>query len=288
MEGIDRQFLERFAVARAAGRLPHAILLVGPDLNVLEKTISAAARSLLPTHSLDLLALQPAGKSRQIGAEIVRELMERLHLSSRGAIPPVALIHGADRLHRSAANALLKTLEEPPPGVLLLLSAQRIGDVLPTIRSRCQIYRCSCPSSADRPPGWDSWLENYGTYVRKCLENSDPIQLLDGYGLVAGFCALLDNATTDIKRPVSTKEPVTKQIGARRVVAESLLADCGERLLAIAKELPTAENGFRRLALLRLSRQMAALGRTLWLLEKNCPEIAAVESFVLAGWNIFA
>ncbi|MDR0340488.1 MAG: hypothetical protein LBH53_02940, partial [Puniceicoccales bacterium] len=202
-------------------------------------------------------------------------------------ISPVALIHGADRLHRSAANALLKTLEEPPPGVLLLLTAQRIGDVLPTIRSRCQTYRCSCPSSADRPSHWDRWLEDYGTYVRKCLENPDPIHLPNCYGLAAGFRVLLDAATADEGHGASAEELAAERAGARRAAAESLLADCGERILAVAKGLPDDDEDFHRRAIVHLSRQMAALGRALWLLEKNCPEPAALESFLLAGWNTF-
>ncbi|MDR2664429.1 MAG: hypothetical protein LBB14_02800 [Puniceicoccales bacterium] len=273
----DRHFLERFAAARAAGRLPHGILLEGKNLAILEATARAAAHFLVPANSLDLLAVRPEGKSRQIGVDAVRELIGRLQLSPRGPGSPVAIVHGADRLHRNAANALLKTLEEPPPGVLLLLTARRIGNVLPTIQSRCQLHRCRSPGESH--PEWAQWLEGYKSYVRKCLNDPGPAQLLDAYGLAAGFRALLGAAVAEDKNdPQLTAE----RAGLRRVMAESLLAECAEGLLSLAKELPQTDGNSRRLKMLHLSRQMAALGRAVWLLEKNCSEIAAVESFLLA------
>ena len=53
----------------------------------------------------------------------------------------VAVIDGADALRTEAANALLKTLEEPPPGAVLILTASRPESLLPTIRSRCRTVR---------------------------------------------------------------------------------------------------------------------------------------------------
>lgn len=55
----------------------------------------------------------------------------------------VALICDAERLNDESANALLKTLEEPPPHSLIILIATHIDSILPTIRSRCQILRFS-------------------------------------------------------------------------------------------------------------------------------------------------
>ena len=61
----------------------------------------------------------------------------------------VFVLERADTLIEQAANKLLKTLEEPAPFVHLLLLTDRLGEVLPTIRSRCQLVRFD-PLDADR------------------------------------------------------------------------------------------------------------------------------------------
>src|SRR5512139_3067856 len=68
----------------------------------------------------------------------VRSLKEELSLKAFSDRPRVALLVPADRMTTQAANALLKTLEEPPPGTHLLLVAHRVSQVMPTIVSRCQ------------------------------------------------------------------------------------------------------------------------------------------------------
>ena len=61
----------------------------------------------------------------------------------------IALICDAERLNDESANALLKTLEEPPPHSLIILIATHIDSILPTIRSRCQVLRFSPLPTAD-------------------------------------------------------------------------------------------------------------------------------------------
>ena len=66
------------------------------------------------------------------------------HAVMRGATEgagSVVIIDGVDTMNKSSANAMLKTLEEPPPGTLLLLLTDRVHGVLPTILSRCQTVR---------------------------------------------------------------------------------------------------------------------------------------------------
>lgn len=75
--------------------------------------------------------------------EWVREVA---HAIKRGAVESgrqITIIDGIDAMQQEAANAMLKTIEEPPPGALLLLCTDRLHAVLPTIISRCQILRLS-------------------------------------------------------------------------------------------------------------------------------------------------
>lgn len=86
----------------------------------------------------DLLQLIPED-GKDIGIEAARTAIEAIQSYPSQAKLRVVIIDGADRLTAPAANALLKTLEEPPPTVRVLLIAESAAHVIPTIRSRCGI-----------------------------------------------------------------------------------------------------------------------------------------------------
>ena len=76
-----------------------------------------------------------------ITIDAVRELERTINLNPFEGTRTVIIIDGAADMRVEAQNALLKTLEEPPPGVVLLLLAEDEGTLLPTIQSRCQPMR---------------------------------------------------------------------------------------------------------------------------------------------------
>ncbi|MGB9706732.1 MAG: hypothetical protein ACPLXP_01465 [Microgenomates group bacterium] len=76
-----------------------------------------------------------------ISIDQVRELERKLALKPYSASLKIALIHEAEKLTLPAQNALLKTLEEPPPASLIILTAPQASFLLPTVVSRCQIIR---------------------------------------------------------------------------------------------------------------------------------------------------
>ena len=84
---------------------------------------------------------KPFATKRNISVDQIRQMQRRLTtrptLGSRRAI----VIDAADALEKSAVNALLKSLEEPPEGTVFLLVVHRLGRLLPTVRSRCRILR---------------------------------------------------------------------------------------------------------------------------------------------------
>jgi len=84
-----------------------------------------------------VLAIQPDGP--QIKVEQAHQILEFLHLRSLNTHRFV-LIDEASKLNPAAANSLLKTLEEPPEGTTLILTAPSISSVLPTIRSRSRVF----------------------------------------------------------------------------------------------------------------------------------------------------
>jgi DNA polymerase-3 subunit delta' len=137
------ELLLRAALAGPA----HAYLLVGPPGTGKSEAVRAFAAALLgcdprriePGSHPDLVVVEPAGE--QLMVDQIHELQSGLRFRPQEAARRVGIVLEADRLNRDAANAFLKTLEEPPGEVVLLLVAGDLSAVLPTIRSRCQLIR---------------------------------------------------------------------------------------------------------------------------------------------------
>jgi DNA polymerase-3 subunit delta' len=162
-ETAERAWLE----ALDRGRMHHAWLLTGPE-GVGKATFAyRAARRLLgarPDEAYGVLGSDPAHPvSRQVAARSHPDFMAIQRLDEEGGKPRksipvdearrlpeffamspatspwrVAIIDAADDLNPNAANAVLKTLEEPPPRGVLFLVCHAPGRLLPTIRSRCR------------------------------------------------------------------------------------------------------------------------------------------------------
>jgi len=94
----------------------------------------------------DVTRLSPEGDSTQILIQSVRDLAADLSLTSHGRGYKVAIVSPAEAMNHFAANALLKTLEEPPKRTLVLLVTSQPSRLLPTLRSRCSRLRLVGPS----------------------------------------------------------------------------------------------------------------------------------------------
>lgn len=111
---------------------------------------------------LELLLIDPdegtLATVETIGIDRVRALTEFVQLTSHRRQAKVAVIAPAERMHAAAANALLKTLEEPPPGTFLILVSDQPGRVPATILSRCRKLAAPLPT----PAAARAWLAAQG------------------------------------------------------------------------------------------------------------------------------
>lgn len=152
-----RPQLEQLLMRFADGRAPHALLIAGPPGSGKTRYAQALAAALgceaapgaapcgacrgcrrFAAASPDHRLVAPEPDKRQILVEAIRELEQFFALTAHSAPVQTAVIAPAEAMHRSAANALLKTLEEPAGRSLLLLVSHAPGQVPATIRSRCE------------------------------------------------------------------------------------------------------------------------------------------------------
>ena len=175
------------AALQRRDRWPHALLIAGPR-GVGKRALAAHfARSLLceapaadgaacgqctscgyvaAGQHPDFVRVEPVELDEEgnatptdvIKVDAIRRLIDWTQVTSHRRRAKVAMIAPAEAMHYAAANALLKTLEEPPPGTFLMLVAHRPGGLPPTIASRCRRLIVAIPDR--RAAG--AWLEANG------------------------------------------------------------------------------------------------------------------------------
>lgn len=161
-----------------SGRLPHALLLAGPDSIGKLRFAKALAGYLLcespgkltacgqcrschfqiDANHPDYREICPDEGKRQIGIDQVRSLQSfSAQHAHRDNGRKLVVIHPAEAMNVFTANALLKTLEEPNSGTILILVSHSSSQLLPTIRSRCVQLRFGVPDTSLA----ETWLRDY-------------------------------------------------------------------------------------------------------------------------------
>lgn len=245
-DAAEAEFLSAFT----SGRLPHGWLLTGPKGIGKASFAWRAARFLLATpmdqddglfgapprpETLDIAADHPVatrlralsepglclirrsartdGKalSDMIRAEDVRRIKTFFQMSAGGNGRRVVIVDCADEMNPTAANSLLKELEEPPRDAVIFLIAHRPSGLLPTIRSRCRVLRFSPLGAADldsalRQAGHETPANAAGLTELAGGSVGEAVGLLDhdGLGLYADVLRLLAGAPR-IDRPLALR-----------------------------------------------------------------------------------
>ncbi len=210
--------------AIADNRLAHALLIHGQDLAQIEAFAYNLAGKLMEIDASedlearlikhpDVFTLRPSKKSRVISVDDMRELIRNVQHSPQQGLRKVAFVFEVDRMNASAANAFLKTLEEPPLNTNLLLLTTRPHSLLATIRSRCQLFRLPTTHLNFDDPGAMAWLESYTKWLGDIVggkpggKQSVPHYVVGLYALVERFSAVVNGMTKAIWKEQSAHLP---------------------------------------------------------------------------------
>jgi DNA polymerase III delta prime subunit len=157
------------------GRIASAYLLVGaPDSDKRSDAESFAER--LGSRGTDKIVVEPKGASLKI--DQIREIQQVVRYGPAHSPYLCVIVERADEMTEEAAGAFLKTLEEPPPGVVFILLIEREGRLPETIKSRCQkiIFE-------ERQKGWEAKAEYSSFYEElKNYRQKNIIEQLDFSG----------------------------------------------------------------------------------------------------------
>ena len=316
----------------ARGRLAHAYLFTGTELDELERAARWLARTINCAEPLerapggaalspcgrcsschtiaaqshpDIQWVRPESKSRVITTDQVRGLMHTIQMKPTAAEYKVGVVVAADRLNAQAANAFLKTLEEPPARSILLLLTTEPQRVLETILSRC--LRLNLGGSGERrfDPRQEEWLRSFaesagagraGLFGRYQLVSSVLGQLTAMKGQVeetlTARSQLEQYDDLDPKLREKWEDELSAAIDAeyRRQRAELLavlqwwLRDVwllaqgqARESLALTALLPVTEMVARRINGAEATQNLAVLEETQRLLAANVQEALVVE-----------
>jgi len=245
-------------------------------------------------HLVSRLVDDEGKQAKEISVAQIRQLIATLQLSAHGQGWRIALIEPAEAMNANAANALLKTLEEPPGRTLIVLVTARPDRLPATIRSRCQRLDLRAPPSAQAlawlttraaRDDWGLWLgladgaplaaealagsplaAQRGAWARALLDlpegRGDPLKLAEEWGRV------------DPRLPLRWWASVVADL--------IVLAQAGDGRLRNPDLAAVLRNLGSRLHLAALHRFLGSLQRAQGMLETNVSPVLVLEALLIA------
>jgi DNA polymerase-3 subunit delta' len=231
------QLLQR---SLARGRLGHAYLFTGNQIEGLERLARTLAQTLnclapvssngTPTDCCDQCAncrkiaedlhadvhwARPESKSRVITIDQMRDLMQQIQLKPTEAGYKIAVIAGADRLNVQAANAFLKTLEEPPQKSILILLTTEPSRILETILSRCLRLNFSVETAQVLSAEESEWLQKFSSAAA-----GEQKSLFGRYRLLDALLQHLNSLREQTSETLTARSPLEKYDDAEKSLRE--------------------------------------------------------------------
>lgn len=232
----EQQGVELLQRSLERGRLAHAYLFAGDELAELEslaRTLAQvlncqspvrkgafavdccdrclACRKTIHSNHPDVHWVRPESKSRVVTVDQMRELIRQIQLKPAEGEYKVAVVVASDRLKAEAANAFLKTLEEPPPKSVLILVTTEPQRVLETLRSRCLRLSFHAAGPIRTEPAQLEWLANFSD-----LAGSAQKSLLGRYRLLDVVVQKLAGTKEAIDEALTARSPLQQYQDAEK------------------------------------------------------------------------
>ena len=290
-------------------RLAHALLVYGSSYQRIEKfAIRAAARLLdinapveeLETKTIghpDLFSLRPSKKSRIISIDDTREAIRKIQHSPQAGERKVAIVFEVDCFSPSAANAFLKTLEEPPLNTTILLLTTRPHSLLPTIRSRCQNLRLPTEAHTFDEPSVEAWLDSYKDWLEELLgggpggKQAVPRFVVGAYALIERFSHIIETLGKAKWKEQSRSLPDDLDDDERIALESRISISIRQEFLATiehaTEELARSKLFENQTVPQKLVEAIVALEETTGLLRLNMKMESALECFLLRSLRIW-
>ncbi len=208
-EGVGKlsfaKYLSSFVLCEAVRKITYSDVAQGSITDKINEPCGHCKQCKLfesDTHP-DFKFIQPEEGSASIKVDQIRHLVDFFGQSSQQGGQKIAIVSPAEALNNNAANALLKTLEEPSQNSLIILISHQSGMLLPTIRSRCQVVDFSLPPLKESL----EWLNRHKNELMKAssfseddlmetllLANKSPLKAISYFeiGALAEYKLMLD------------------------------------------------------------------------------------------------
>ena len=227
----QKRVVELLQRSLGRGRLAHAYLFNGhqlTELGLLARTLAKTLNCLQPVRAKadgpaidccdecvncrkidgdlheDIHWARPESKSRVVTIDQMRELMREMNMKPNAAEHKVAVIEAADRLNPQAANAFLKTLEEPPPNSVLILLTTQPQRLLETITSRCLRLNFA-GEGGSRPTAQAEWLVEF-----EKMASAEQKSLMSRYRLLGVVLKRLGDLKSQVEKALAARSPLEK------------------------------------------------------------------------------
>lgn len=293
----------------AENRLAHALLIHGQNLPQVERFAEQLSTRLLGIQAdpenleeklfrhPDVFTLRPSKKSRIISVDDTRETIRNIQHSPQAGDRKVAIVFEVDRFNTSAANAFLKTLEEPPLNTTILLLTTRPHSLLATIRSRCQLFRLPTAASSFDDPAAQAWLESYQTWLEDLLTGgpggkaSIPHFIIGAYSLIERFSHIIETLGKVAWKTQSKHLPEDMK-DDERIALESRISISIRQDFLAAMENATETLARKKLfddtsVPQKLVETIDTLEQTTSLLRLNMKTEAVLETFLLRALRVW-
>lgn len=272
-------------------KIPQSVLICGSDFKTLCAFVGQWSARLLTISEAevakcpDFHAVWPTGKMRQISVDALREFNRNVFVTAHRDGRKVFVIYEADRLNGAAANALLKTLEEPTADTSIFLVTVRPYDLLPTLRSRCWFVQVNEAMSEERDEALEVWLSDFKQHILTVCTQKSDVSPMRMYGLLYRLQAYLSKNTGTVSvtsdELLSEEEQTAQKAGLEKQCLQGIFRAVERMLSAMIHDpqsFPSVVEFY--------PRWVALLERCYRKTEVNFGAVAALEAFLLSVCRI--